>query len=254
MPALVLTYHGVESSAGPLFIDPELFGVHLDCIVDSGATPVTITELAGLLETDRLPKSVVAITFDDGLASVALNAAPLLEERGLSATVFCVGGRLGRRSDWPTRLADAPVRDLASAGDLRELIRAGFEIGSHGMEHAPLVRGDDNELRLEIVRSKDALEQAVGAPVRSFAYPYGAGPNEAARALVGDTYSAACSTILGYVRRGDDPFLLPRVDAYYVRRPRLLRAALDGSLTTYFAARRVIGRGRRLARSDYALP
>lgn len=253
MTALVLTYHGIEASDDPVFVDPELFRTHLDCIVKSGAIPLTITELAGTLTADRLPEPAVAITFDDGLASVVLTAAPLLEERGLTATVFCVGGYLGRTSDWPTRRADAPIRDLANARDLEELARAGFEIGSHGMEHAPLVGGDDSELRREIVRSKHVLEQAIGAPVHSFAYPYGAGPTEAARALVRETYAVGCSTALGYVKRDANLFSLPRVDAHYVRRPQLLRAALDGSLTRYLAARRAVARARRLMRSDYNL-
>ena len=195
----------------------------------------------------------MAITFDDGLASVAHTAVPLLVERGLTATVFCVAGYLGSTTDWPTHRAGTPILPLAGARELEELVRAGFEIGSHGMEHAPLVGSDHAQLRREVIGSRDALEQVVGVPVPSFAFPYGAGPSEAARSLVRETYSAACSARLGYVRRDADLFALPRVDAHYVRRPQLLRGALDGSLTTYLTARRVAARARRLVRRDYDL-
>ena len=195
----------------------------------------------------------MAITFDDGLASVAHTAAPLLVERGLTATVFCVAGYLGRTSDWPTHRSGRPVLPLAGARELEELVRAGFEIGSHGMEHAPLVGSDHVQLRHEVIGSRAALEQVLGVAVPSFAFPYGAGPSEAARSLVSETYSAACSARLGYVRRDADLVALPRVDAHYVRNPQRLRAALDGSLTTYLTARRVAARARRMVRKDYDL-
>lgn len=251
--ALILTYHGVAERAGPLFVETELFRTHMDCIVESGATVLGVTELRRTLSSDSLEKPAVAITFDDGLASVVLEAAPILQERGLIATVFCVGGYLGGASNWPSRRIDAPVRELASARDLEELARAGWEIGSHGMEHTPLVGSDENELDREIVRSRDALEQAIGVPVHSFAYPYGAGPTKAAHALVRETYTAGCSTALGYAAPHADPWLLPRIDAHYVRRPGVLRAALDGTLTAYLAARGAVARLRRLVRTDYDL-
>ena len=88
--------------------------------------------------TGRVPARAVAITFDDGCASVARTAAPLLAERGLTATVFCVAGHLGGRNDWPTQHDRMPSLALAGADELVELHRAGVEIGAHGVAHAPL--------------------------------------------------------------------------------------------------------------------
>jgi peptidoglycan/xylan/chitin deacetylase (PgdA/CDA1 family) len=251
--ALVLTYHGVERSGDPLFIEPELFRTHLDCIVDSGVSVLTITELARRLRSDDLHGRAAAITFDDGLASVMLDAAPLLQERGLTATVFCVGGYLGRTNEWPSRRLGTPVRDLASEGDLAQLAGAGWEIGSHTMEHVPLIGSDTRELHHEIVHSKHVLEQAIGVSVRSFAYPYGAGPTRSAVELVGKTYQAGCSTRLRYVKSHADTSLIPRVDAHYLRRPHVLRSALDGSLEKHLAVRDALSRVRRRIRADYDL-
>jgi peptidoglycan/xylan/chitin deacetylase (PgdA/CDA1 family) len=253
LTALILTYHGIERSSDPLFVEPELFAAHLDCIAESGVSVLTVTELVRRLESKDHEAPAVAITFDDGLTSVALDAAPLLHERGFAATVFCVGGYLGRTNDWPSRRLETPVRDLASAADLAQLAAAGWEIGSHSMAHAPLVSSDNGDLHHQIVRSKHVLEQAIGVSVRSFAYPYGAGPTRAAQDLVRATYEAGCSTRLGYVVEPADRSMLPRIDAYYVRRPELLRAALEGSLKRYLATRRTFSRLRRLVRSDYDL-
>ena len=97
--ALVLTYHAVERGPAPLCVDPDLFVEHLDCILESGARALTVRELAEALREGALDRPSVAITFDDGFASVVESAGPLIAERGLPATVFCVAGHLGGTSD-----------------------------------------------------------------------------------------------------------------------------------------------------------
>jgi peptidoglycan/xylan/chitin deacetylase (PgdA/CDA1 family) len=249
--ALILTYHGVEPGPAPLWVGPAHFREHLDCLQESGARLLTMRELwTGMCER-TLPERAVAITFDDGMLSVAEEAAPLLLERGMRATIYCVAGRVGGDNSFPHEPSHIPRRPLAGAAALRELAAAGFEIGCHGMEHLPLWGASDAELRREILEAKDVLEQLVGAPVSSFAYPYGALPGASGRMLIQSTYSTACSTVAAYARAGDDRFALPRVDIHYLRRPALLRRAAEGSLQAYIGLRRQAGRVRRYARKDY---
>lgn len=252
MSTIVLTYHEISSAPGALAIDPELFAAHLDGLLEAGATFLTVTELATHLRAGTLPDPAVAITFDDGACSVAEEAAPLLAERGLPATAFVVAGRLGGESDWPSARREAPRLRLMDAPALAELAAHGFEIGSHGMDHTPLVEHYDTLLRQEVVDSRLVLEQAVGVPVSSFAYPYGAGPSAAARRLVASTYEAACTTVLAEVRAGCDVHALPRVDAHYLRRPALLRRAVRGSLDPYLRVREFGAGARRRLVKDYA--
>ncbi len=252
MSVLVLTYHGVGAGDGPLVVSPELFAGHLDDLVALGATFLTVTELATRLPAGTLPNRAVAITFDDGLASVGENAAPLLAKRGLPATVFCVAGRLGGESDWPSARPGAPALPLLDAAELAGLAGQGFEIGSHGLHHTPLIEASEALLADEVVESRRRLEEEVGVPVSSFAYPYGAGPSRAARALVCATYAAACTTVLGDVGRDSDVHALPRVDAHYLRRPALLRRAAAGTLGPYLRARSLGAGARRRLVKDYA--
>jgi peptidoglycan/xylan/chitin deacetylase (PgdA/CDA1 family) len=247
--ALILTYHAVEQGPPPLCIEPGLLERHLDAILESGAAVLTVGELGDALCGDRLPERAVAISFDDGFASVPSSAAPLLAERGLVATIFCVAQRLGGRSDWPSRAAWAPTLPLASGIELAQLAAAGWEIGSHGLDHDALAEA--GELRRELAASRRLLEGTAGGTVRSFAFPYGIVPKEASGALVEAGFTAACTTRVAVVRRGADPFALPRVDAHYLRRPELFRAALAGRLGLYLRARDGGARIRRLARRDY---
>jgi peptidoglycan/xylan/chitin deacetylase (PgdA/CDA1 family) len=204
---------------------------------------LTVRELAERLRSRRLPARAVAISFDDGYASVAREALPLLERRGLAATVFCVARRLGQASEWPSRAAWAPVLPLASAQELARLAAAGWEVGSHGLEHEP---GDAG-----FAESRELLEARVGVEVTSFAYPYGVVPPDARSALADAGYAAACTTRLARVDETTDPYELPRVDMHYLRSARLLHAVLAGRLDGYLRARSLGARARRLALRDH---
>jgi peptidoglycan/xylan/chitin deacetylase (PgdA/CDA1 family) len=248
---LLLTYHAIEDGPAPLCVAPDLFRAHLDVLEQSGARTLTIDDLADALRARRLPERAVALTFDDGIASVVQVAVPLLVERGMTATLFCVAGHLGGRSDWPSQPLNRREFALASAPKLRECARLGFEIGSHGLEHEPLGTADERALERELAESKATLESELGVRVRSFAYPYGTASSAADQVLRRVGYTAACIGSFGVAGPETDPFALPRVDIHYLRRPALLRRALNGSADGYLAARRLGARAKRLARRDY---
>lgn len=249
--ALVLTYHAIEPGAGPLYVHPDAFERHLDLIAESGSRAVTASQLAHLLRAGSLDRPTVAVTFDDGIASVVRVAAPLLAERGLPATVFCVAGHLGGTSNWPSALPGSPRFELAGAEELAELTEQGFEIGCHGMTHAPLNCTSEGFFERELVDSRNMLECVVRAPVRAFAYAYGVSPTRLGRRLVEKTYTSGWTTLPGYAEDGPDPFAMPRVDAHYLRRPAQLQSALTRGLNGYFFARRVVSSVRRSVKRDY---
>jgi peptidoglycan/xylan/chitin deacetylase (PgdA/CDA1 family) len=251
MSVLVLTYHAVEPGPPPLCVEPELFRRHVAVLAESGLPALTVSELAVSLRAGELPERAVCLTFDDGCASVVEHAAPVVGEAGLRATVFCVAGYLDGFNDWPSQSSSAPRLRLASNTALASLAAEGWEIAAHGFEHEPLDRASPEVAELEVVEAKSLLERTIGAPVRAFAAPYNAVPSAATQALIARTYDAACGGGLRAVQPGDPPHAVPRVDAQYLRRPDLLRRALEGRLDTYLAARRAGARARRLVRSDY---
>jgi peptidoglycan/xylan/chitin deacetylase (PgdA/CDA1 family) len=246
---LVLYYHELSEDDSPLCVSPSLFSEHLAVLAECRANVLTAAELADALDRDSVPARTVVLTFDDGFAASVREARPRLEEARMRATFYCVAGHLGGENDWPTQPPGVVSRPLASVDELRELVRDGHEIGSHGWTHAPLDGPAD--LEREIVASRSELESTLGTKVRTFAYPYGASPTSEARALVAQTYVAAFGTTIGRVR-GDSPRQeLPRVDAHYLRDPRLLRRVVTGSLDVYLGARRIGSRTRRAFRKDY---
>lgn len=253
MTAFVLTYHAIEEGPAPLCVSPSVFRDHLETLASAGVRVVAAGELARLVRVGLPADPVVALTFDDGFASFARTAAPLLLERGLTATVFCVAGRLGRKSDWATARSNGFVGELARSDELVEVARAGLEIGSHGFEHSPLSIVSDGALEREVVQSRRFLEQVSGASVVTFALPYGAEPGTAARDLLERSYDAVFTTRAAHVARNTDVYAIPRIDAHYVRRPDLISRAISGELHSYLRARRLAGRIRRTFAKDYVV-
>lgn len=247
---LILTYHGVDDGPPPLFVAPDLFAEHLEVLDRVGADVVTVATLAARLTAGTLRAGTVALSFDDGLASVAEHAAPLLGRHGWPATVFCVAGYLGGANDWPTQPDDVPRRPLLTGPALALLAAEGFEIGAHTTNHQPLGNLSGAALAAEIVGCAEQLSVAAGVPVTTFAAPYGDPPSGPARSLISATYAACCGTHMQVVAGDADAYALPRIDAHYFRRPALLRRLLHGDLS-YLRIRRAGARVRRLGAQDF---
>jgi len=69
-----------------MFVEPDRFAAQIEWLAGNRIV-LPLTEVARLNRERRLPREAVALTFDDGYASV-LEAVPLLQKHGLHATVF----------------------------------------------------------------------------------------------------------------------------------------------------------------------
>ncbi len=108
-----------------------------------------------------------------------------------------------------------PDRRPLSADGLRRLSASGIvEIGAHSATHPVLAHLNPAEQAVEIEGARTALEELVGCPVTSFAYPYGGRReyNASATELVRRAgYRRACTNVQAPVRAGANLFELPRL-------------------------------------------
>jgi peptidoglycan/xylan/chitin deacetylase (PgdA/CDA1 family) len=102
----------------------------------------------------------VGLTFDDGNQSDSV-CARVLEALGYSALFFIPTEYVGRNG----RLSKADIVDLA---------RCGMGIGSHGHQHVPLPRLDDEKLGADLRHSKTTLEDIIGSAIDDLSFPAGA--------------------------------------------------------------------------------
>lgn len=96
---------------------------------------------------------------------------------------------------------------------LREMAKAGIEIGSHTVNHPILTNVAADVLADELTSSKLELENILQTPTIHFCYPNGnvSGRERDAAEKVG--YTSAVTTEIRLRDRSDDHFLLPRIDA-----------------------------------------
>jgi peptidoglycan/xylan/chitin deacetylase (PgdA/CDA1 family) len=57
--------------------------------------------------------------------------------------------------------------------EVKGLVKAGIEIGSHTVSHPNLTKIDTHKIRLELAESKKRIEEKISQPVVSLSYPYG---------------------------------------------------------------------------------
>lgn len=158
--APILLYHHIAVKDDRYYVDPDVFRQQMEILVSLGYHGITISQMVDVLQHGGgLPDRPVVITFDDGDLDVYQNAYPVLRDLNLVATLFVVGTRLNSEG-------------LVSVEQLKELTAAGWEIGCHSMTHIDLVE-DHGAHTYEAGYCKSFLEKQVGAPVNSFAYPFG---------------------------------------------------------------------------------
>jgi len=102
--------------------------------------------------------------------------------------------------------------DLADWKALRRLDPAIISIGSHSLTHPMLSGVPEAELETEVRDSRRQLERGLERPVDTFAYPNG-DLDPAADACVRRHYRVALRASGGWVKRGVDPYRLPRIAA-----------------------------------------
>ncbi|MEV5573471.1 polysaccharide deacetylase family protein [Spirillospora sp. NPDC052269] len=137
----------------------------------------------------------VRLTFDDGNASDIETALPRLLARGLTAEFFVLAGRLGE----PGRL---------TADGVRELVRAGMKVGSHGWAHRDWRRLTAPQAGEELVRAHRVLADITGKPVTRVAIPFGSYDRHVLRRLRRAAVTRAYTSDGGPAR--PDAWLQPR--------------------------------------------
>ena len=152
----ILLYHAVTDDPAewiaPYTVSPAEFARHVDVILASGRTAMTVTGLCAALSGDaELPPKPVVLTFDDGFADF-VDTAAYLAEHGLPSTMYACTGALRGRGSPPADLTLPPAAML-DWSQLPELTELGVEIGAHTHTHPQLDVMRDTVAADEIHRS-----------------------------------------------------------------------------------------------------
>jgi peptidoglycan/xylan/chitin deacetylase (PgdA/CDA1 family) len=213
----ILTFHAVDDRRSVISIRPEIFQRGMERLHQCGFRSLSLTKAADYLRRGTpFPDRSFGITFDDGYQSVYEKAFPVLSHYGMSATVFLTVGNkdMDRHAG---RLPSIEDRSMLSWDEMGEMRRYGIDFGAHTLTHPDLTCLSQSQITVEVCDSKAIIEDKLGVPVSSFAYPYGRYDNQS-REIVSQCFECACTDRLGLVKAGSDMFALERADAYYLRR------------------------------------
>lgn len=144
----------------PLNISPELFREQMTALKQAGYSTITVSQLVDVLRNGgELPAKPMVVTFEGGTIGIYTKAYPIMQELGFVGSIFMVANHLDGNG-------------TLSTGQLKEMIAAGWDVGSKGMNSVDLVDNPD-QMSEEISGSKLKLEKKLGVPINVFAYPYG---------------------------------------------------------------------------------
>ncbi len=211
----ILCYHAVDPSwRSPLAVSPAEFDRH--CAWLARARTVVPLEVAveRMDRRGRMPRGMVALTFDDGFAQLHDHVFPTLARHGLPATVFVVAATLtpeGQPVDWVDTPPAWPLRTLSL--DALEAARGqGVAVGSHSWAHRTLTGLDEETLCEDLNDSRELLEDLLHEKVPHLAYPRGRHDRDVRRAAARAGYAYAFS--LPETREAVGRHAIPRVGVY----------------------------------------
>lgn len=191
-------------------------------------------EKPGKTLSDALESGGIALTFDDGCESDLLVAAPLLKAAGFGATFYLVSNWVGKAG-------------FLSAAQVRELAENGFEIGSHGQNHAFLSDLPDEKLRAELGDSRKHLQDLTGREIAHFSCPGGRFDARVAGFAREIGYASVATSRAGSNAFGADLFRLNRMAIFQNTSPADFDLACRGQLSARDRAKgAVLGAAKKL--------
>jgi peptidoglycan/xylan/chitin deacetylase (PgdA/CDA1 family) len=196
-----------------LWVSVDMFRGQMSYLKKRGYHPLTFKEVAAEVDAGQsLSENAVVLTFDDGYKNNYENGFPILREFGYKAVFYLVTNAVGRDNFWHNPSSEIRL-PMLSWGEIKEMQDAGMEIGSHTLNHPPLLSLTPDEVRRELVESRDELAARLGQLPLTFANPYGNGADAPAiqKAIENAGYRWAVSVHRGKADLHGNPHCLKRL-------------------------------------------
>jgi peptidoglycan/xylan/chitin deacetylase (PgdA/CDA1 family) len=214
----ILCYHSIGTDLwGVNDVSAERFREQLDLALRLGYRFVP----AAMVAEGKAAPNDLAITFDDGLLSVATRAAPILADFGIPWTLFVV-------VDWTDGRHGFGDDIIMGWAEVEQLAGRGVEIGSHSISHPDFGSIPPDAARRELADSRHLIKARTGIDTRAFAIPMGQSKNWSADAGAA-AEEAGYELVYAQSVLNRPTGTVPRTFITRVDDRRLFKAALEGA-------------------------
>ncbi len=201
----VFAYHRVDdvipkdAIGSELTVTPDQLETALRYLQSHQIQAITASDLVDrITRGDRLDHLAV-LTFDDGYLDARTQALPLLQKYNAKGTFYVISHR--------------PIGTLnhLAWSDIRDLERAGMEIGAHGADHFDLSHMTPVEQAAQVAHCLDTVTRYTGVRPRTYAYPSGRYDAATLEVMRAAGMQAAFTMRWGHVFNLNKPYEMPRV-------------------------------------------
>ncbi len=220
-----LNYHHVHDEIDGYFrISPSNFRSQMEMLLSEGYKPIHADAIIKLNNESLLENKYVVITFDDGYKDFLVHALPILQDLNIKSTIFIITDHIGGWNKWDT---SAPSRYThLDIDELKGLKDSGVSFGSHTCSHEQLTALDRDAIRAELHDSKLALEDLLGAAIRTLAYP-GGHHNQTVCDITAEYYDLGFGTFVDVNSSKFDPFRIERYEPTFCQDLKEFKAELE---------------------------
>lgn len=205
-PLLILAHHLVSDRPHRMGVPTETFWRQV-LFLKKHYRIVSLSQGSELLRSGRIRVPTVVLTFDDGYSDNFLGLRAVASETETPSTLFITTGPVEAHREFDHDLATGTTGFLPLTWDqITYWSTCGTEFGSHTRTHFDCGSSSNLEnLKSEIIGSRQDLEAHLKKPVTFFAFPYGKQKNmsPAAMHLAASTYCHYLSSFGGETLAND---------------------------------------------------
>jgi peptidoglycan/xylan/chitin deacetylase (PgdA/CDA1 family) len=200
----IAMYHSVAPAVPKgdvLTVSVKAFDRQMEFLKKHKYNVITLEEAGELIKNKKkVPARAIVLTLDDGYKDNYTYAFPVLKKYNLPATIFIVVNEVGK----PGWLSWDQIKEMRDSGLIT--------FGSHTLTH-PFLEcvKDDQRLLDEIEGSRKILQEKLGRPVNTFAYPCGRFNARVREYAINAGYKDAVVTNPGKKFPNNDVFVLKRL-------------------------------------------
>ena len=155
----------------------DVFDILLSKIKDNSKFTNIEVAVENIRKKNIQNESQIAFTFDDGYLECYTKIAPALNKQNVNAAFFVCPNFIDQKTE---NLDGYIVSNSFTRNKypmdwymINQLVKAGFIIGSHTLDHVNLKICKPSDLKKQIIDSKNVIEDRTGVSCEYFAWPYG---------------------------------------------------------------------------------